>query len=129
MNMIALMQVLHLVDSIHSAEDFVQLDDGLLRTIESYDRFFRCAVQDGLARKPGWVVSRPPDCSRYREPVWLSCLFGSQDVCRATRSIPDLHVQQEADDALMMVRDCNPDPGLEYLSVWGASKLSVTINA
>ncbi len=34
-------QVLRLVDSIHSAEDFVQLDDGLLRTIESYDRFHR----------------------------------------------------------------------------------------
>jgi len=35
------MQVLRLVDSIHRAEDFVQLDDGLLRTIESYDRFHR----------------------------------------------------------------------------------------
>ena len=38
---VTVMQVLRLVDSIHSAEDFVQLDDGLLRTIESYDRFHR----------------------------------------------------------------------------------------
>ncbi len=36
-----LLQVLHLSDSIRSAEEFVHLDDGLLRTIESYDRFCR----------------------------------------------------------------------------------------
>ena len=36
-------QVLHLSDSIRSAEEFVHLDDGLLRTIESYDRFYRLA--------------------------------------------------------------------------------------